>query len=452
MRIIPKLPITLREIADATNTNITSNESIVAITTSSKEVCPGDLFVAIKGETANGEDFTEEAKNKGAYILSSKDDCSDFKVNDTLVALLEIASHYKTKLKHLKSTVAITGSVGKTTSKNILSKMLSHQKRVHYTEGNYNNFLGLSHTILNAPIDTEVLVAEIGMNHLGEIDILSKALKPDISVITNIGTSHVGNLGSREIIAKAKLEILNGMKSPKVIVPYEEELLKNVSGKYTYSTEFNDANCFIHPKNLTAFGSVFDIHTQKYDIYNQRITLPGRHILKSVAISISVMELLNLNNEEISASLPSLDSTCTRAKLAKIGAITVYDDTYSSSPEAVIAVFNLLSLDKNTQKSCMLGDMLELGSDAEKLHKMIGTAVVEYKFEKLFAFGIYAPFIAEGAKSAGMKDENIFINTDINAPQITAKQILENSKSGEIILFKASHTVHAERIYDFLDN
>lgn len=450
MRIIPKLPITLKEISNVTNSSITNSETIGAITTNSKEVCPGDLFVAIKGESLNGEDFTEEAKRKGAYILSASYDYADFRVSDTLATLVHIASYYKTKLKKLTSTVAITGSVGKTTAKNILAKMLTPHKRIHYTKGNYNNFLGLSHTIFNAPVDTEILVAEIGMNHPGEIDILSKALKPDVSVITNIGTSHIGNLGNRELIAKAKLEVVNGMKNPKVVVPYEESLLSDVTGRYTYSIESKNANCFIHPKNTTAFGSLFNVHTESFDIYDAKTCLPGSHILKSIAMSISVMELLKLTSNEIKTSLPTLDDECIRAKFINIGKITVYDDTYSSSPEAVIAMLKLLSLYNAPKKSCMLGDMLELGDDTERLHKMIGEAVVKNGFEKLFAFGLYAPFIADGAKSAGMMNKNVFINTNTDAPEITANQIIKNTECGELVLFKASHAIHAERIYKFL--
>jgi UDP-N-acetylmuramoyl-tripeptide--D-alanyl-D-alanine ligase len=450
MRIIPKLPITIKEISCITNSSTTNDDAIGAITTNSKEVYPGDLFVAIKGESLNGEDFAEEAKRKGAYVLSALYDYADFKVLDTLETLVKIASYYKTKLKKLTSTVAITGSTGKTTTKNILAKMLSPHKKTHCTEGNYNNFLGLSHTIFNAPVDTEILVAEIGMNHLGEIGVLSKALKPDVSVITNIGSAHIGNLGNRELIAKAKLEIVNGMKNPKVLVPYEEALFSDITGRYTYSIESENANSFINPKSTTSFGSLFDIHTESFDIYDAKTSLPGNHILKSIAMSISVMELLKLTSNEIKASLPMLDEECIRAKFINKGKITVYDDTYSSSPEAVIAMLKMLSLYDTPQKSCMLGDMLELGNDTERLHKIIGEAVVENGFQKLFAFGLYAPFIADGAKNAGMTNENIFINTNIDAPEITANQIIQNTEYGELVLFKASHAIHAERIYNFL--
>ena len=451
MRIVPEISLTLEEIAEITDSNSKGfgKKAINGITTNSKEVCQGDLFIALKGERFNGEDFVNEANIRGAYILSSENKSADFKVNDTLSALVKIASYYKTKLPKLKKTVAITGSVGKTTTKNILSKMLSVNFKVHATKENYNNFLGLSHTILTAPKNTEIIIAEVGMNHLGEISVLSKALLPDVSIITNIGTAHIGNLGSREKIAEAKLEILSGMKEYKITVPFEEELLRGVKGSYTVSLTNPKADCFISLKKEDVYSSVFDIFTVNSFFENVKISLPGKHVLWAIGHSIGAIELLNLDIPNITKSISVLDEKCVRGNLININGYKIFDDTYSSSPEAIIADFQLLSL-RNTQKSCVLGDMLELGNKSEKLHKKIGHAVVEYNFRNLYTFGKLSSFIAKGALEAGMKKENIFINPDISSPETTAKQIIDNYFDGETLLFKASHSIHAERIYDCL--
>ena len=452
MKIIPEFQLTLNEIRTAVKTPVIyKNDGIIrSIVTNSKEAMPNDLFIALLGYKENGEDYIAEAKERGAYIMSKQSDISDILVSDTYMALLDIISYYKPKLTNLKSTVAITGSVGKTTTKNIAKKMLSTIYKVHATKENYNNFLGLFHTVLTAPKDTEVLIAELGMNHLGEISLLSGALKPDIAIITNIGSSHIGNLGSRSMIARAKLEIIDGMTHPRLIVPYEEVLLERISNRHTISLINTHADCFIEERHVDASHSVVDIYTQNGVLYSQKISIPGRHILYAVAFVTELMLLLNTKTEKIEEALETLDETCVRGKIFEIYDFTVYDDTYSSSPEAVFADFELLSLYKDKKKSCVLGDMLELGAHTEEMHRKIGLAAAKHGFEKIYAFGVYSPFIAEGAVSGGIDNGRIFINTDITCPEYTANQILDNHTANELILFKASHAVHAEKILELL--
>ena len=451
MRIIPKLSLTLDDIKHATDAiaSYTENVAVIAITTDSREVRRGDLFIALSGENFDGESFVKEARNKGAYILSSKYPTADFKVKNTLTALLNIAGLYKKRLPRLNTTVAITGSVGKTTTKNILCSILSHCFKVHATRENYNNAIGLWHTILSAPIDTEVMIAELGMNHIGEIQEMSFALKPDIAIITNVGTAHIGNLGSREQIARAKLEILDGMTCPHLIAPYEENLL-SLYTLYTFSTENQNADCYIRPLNESAVASSFEIITKNHSLGEFKISVPGRHILKAIAASVGAIEFMGADLKILYDAIPHLLSECARGRFIKIGAFEIYDDTYGSSPEAVIADFELLALTEYKTKSCMLGDMLELGAETEELHEKIGSAAFKYGYKSLFAFGRYAEFIKNGAIKAGMSEKNIFINGNVDSPEITAKQIINNTTDGELILFKASHAIAADRIYDYL--
>jgi len=452
MRIIPEIAITLDEIKLATKAvaHYKANQTIGAIVTHSKEALPGDLFVALPSDKTSGEDYIDEATARGAYVLSARSVVSDLLVNDTYLALLDIASFYKTKLTALRTTVAITGSVGKTTTKNILSKMLSPYFKVHSTKGNYNNFLGAFHTVMTTPKNTEILITELGMNHLGEIGTLSRAIRPDISIITNIGTSHIGNLGSRKLIATSKLEILDGMQSPRLIVPYGEPLLSDIQSKRTVSLKEMNADCCVIEKEIEYTHSLVDIYTKLGKISMQKISLSGRHVLHAIAFSVEVMTELGLNIEKIKSALSSLDDSLIRAKAIDIGEITVYDDTYSSSPEAVIADLDFLLLKDNRRRSCMLGDMLELGVYTESMHKKIGYEAARRGFGKIFAFGVYSPFIKAGAISGGLTEDKIFINTDLTAPEYTAKQIFDNYTEGELILFKASHATHAEKIIEIL--
>lgn len=451
MKIVPSIKLTLTDIARATGAPLPQIDStICAIATNSQECNEHDLFIALNGESTSGENFTENARQNGAFILSAKDKKADIKVANTEYALLRIAKYYKQKLKNLKCTVAVTGSVGKTTTKNMLSKILATEYQVHATYANYNNYLGLTHTILTAPQDTEILVIEMGMNHFGEISNLSMSAAPDVAVITNVGTAHLGNLGSREAIAKAKLEITDGMTKRLIVIPAEEELLKKTVGKYTFSIFEKGANCFIENIRADGTGAFFDVRASTQYAKDVRINIPGRHILSAVAIASSVIDILGENLSILKKALPQIEEKdIVRARLKRYGVYDVYDDTYSSSPEATIANFELLAV-KYKKMSCVLGDMLELGAASESLHEKLGNAVVRYGFQRLFTFGKSASYIAKGAISAGMRPERIFINEDITAPQITAEQIKKNCMSDEILLFKASHATHAERIFDFL--
>ena len=456
MRIPLSVPLTFSEIFKNSPSiiKIKRDATVGFISTNSKEVEEGDLFIAIKGERLDGEKFSEEAKNKGAYLLSSIECYADLLANDTTAALLEIASYFKSKLNNLKYTVAITGSVGKTTTKNVMAKMLSTKYITHATEENFNNYIGISYTILSAPKNTEIIIAELGMNHLGEISLMSKTLKPDISVITNIGTSHIGNLGSRELIASAKLEIIDGMENPCLIVPHDEPLLEECKRKkYTFSINNPKSDYYIQITEAAPLFSSFNVISKTIRLNDLKIDFPGKHVIDAIGISIAAMNVIGAGEDEIKKAISAIDEKCFRGKLIKIDDFYAYDDTYSSSYEAALCDFEILNLKyKTAKKSCVLGDMLELGEHSDSLHKKLGQAVFRYGFRKLYAIGTHALSIAAGAREAGMDEENIFINPDAHNIEITAKQILENKISDEIILFKASHDIHAEKIIELLLN
>ncbi len=451
MRIKTDIPLFLNDISKSLFLNkiFSENQPINAITTNSKLAKRQDLFIALQGISSSGEEYIDEAKNQGAYVISAQNSSADFYVADTSDALLNIASYYKSKLPFLKKTIAVTGSVGKTTVKNILYSILSKKYATHATKENFNNKIGLSHTILTSPLNTEYLICELGMNHIGEISVLSKALKPDIAIITNVGNSHIGNLGSRRLIAKAKLEVMDGMTSENIIIPMHEPLLQDIKG-VRFSLFDNSADYYLEPLLETSDGTIFNLKTPAKQLFEQNTSLPGRNALLAILIAAAVLEELNIDLNVLSERLPFLEYECTRGNYLNIKDIILYDDTYSSSPEAVISDFEYLNLKKGKSKSCMLGDMLELGSETERLHREIGAAAYRYGFRKLYLFGVYSPFFAIGAKDAGMDKNDIYINTDITSPEITGKQILSNYLPNEIILFKASHALRAQRIIDYI--
>lgn len=452
MKIIPNQILTLNEIAAATGATYTGTSAAInAIVTNSQEAKKNDLFIALSGDTFNGEDFVKDAAQNGAFVLSKKAKNAEIKVADTERALLSIASYYKQKLQKLKCTIAITGSVGKTTTKNLISEVLKKNFSVHSTYGNYNNYLGVSHTVLTAQNECEILVIEMGMNHIGEISMLSKAVSPDISVITNVGTAHIGNLGNRETIAKAKLEIKDGMINPLIIVPYEEKLLKEAKGHYTFSLCSDTPDCYLKNIRDDEQGATFDVHTKTQSISDVRINIPGKHILSSVAITAAIIGNIGLDFSLLKEALPEVkQESVVRAKMLKCGKYRVYDDTYSASYEATLANFELLAK-KEKNLCCVLGDMLELGEKSKLLHEKIGAETVKFGFSKLFTFGKAATNIAIGAQKAGMDKSCIFINEDLNDPKATAEQIKMNCNGDELLFFKASHAIHAERILEYIN-
>lgn len=450
MIITSEISLTLDDISNSANSvkNYKENKRIKRLITNSKEAQPEDLFIALEGEYESGENYTDEARSRGAFVLSSRDVNADIIVNDTKNAILAITSFYKSLLKKLKYTVAVTGSVGKTTTKNIIAAMFRGKFTVHKTYENYNNYLGVFHTVLSAPANTEILVCEVGMNHLGEISEISRSISPDIAVITNIGTTHIGNLGTREMIAKAKLEILEGMKEHNLYCDADEELITAKVNARGISYNNPDAYVNISIRSIGADGIIFDLCGHNFLFENNRIPIPAKHILSSVAFAVCIMKHIGTTDCEIKNAILHICDDYIDPKFKKLEGYIVYDDTYSSSPEAVRADFEMLSF--FPVKCCLLGDMLELGDKTEFLHTEIGRLAYEYGFSALYAYGVYAPFIARGAKLAGMDEKNIFINTNPLDPKTSAKQILNSTKGDELILLKASHRLYAGEVLTHL--
>lgn len=440
MRIALGIPIPIREIADALRIKVstTKNAVISHLTTDTREAKDGDLFVALRGKAESGEAYILDAKSRGTYTLAS---CStaDLICDDTESSLLRLAGHYKTRLKALKFTVAITGSVGKTTTKDFCTAVLKSKYRVHSTYRNYNNAIGASLSLLSAPEFTEALVLELGMNHFGEIKALSEALKPTHAIITNIGNAHIGNFGSREAIARAKLEILCGMDSELLFVPYEEELLRDKT-KLTFSFLSKEASFFmeykddkIHIPNTVTFAAP------------KEVWRPGAK--NALCASFALAAKLGFEAADYIRSRGFLQAVEHRQKIIRIGKFKIIDDTYSSSPESVYENLKYMqAISNGNAVSAVLGDMLELGDEAKSFHASIGRFAAECDCRILYLFGEYADFTREGALSLGMQKENIFVNRELSLPRITAEQIYEHANENELILIKASHAISAERI------
>ncbi|MBQ3017292.1 MAG: UDP-N-acetylmuramoyl-tripeptide--D-alanyl-D-alanine ligase [Clostridia bacterium] len=450
MRIKLDIPISVYEIAAyLPSIKISAMKAglIDHISTDTRELEKGDLFFALPGDNFNGEDFIAEAKRKGAHTVGTRLKNADYCVKNTLSALSSLANHYKNKLQ-IRTTVAITGSVGKTTTKDMTLGLLSKKYRAHGTYKNYNNEIGVPLTLLSAKKDTEILVIEAGMNHMGELEKLSRCIVPDISVITKIGSSHIGNLGSRENIAKAKAEIFLGMEKPYALIPYGEKLLDKYSFAKTVSADGSDADFSLSVKSTHPGKTVFDYNSKYNSLRSAEIKASSAHIPECLAFAISVASMLNMTNDELYSSVSTLELT-EKSKVFKIGSLTILDDSYNSSYESVKMALKTLNLHKEKRKSAVIGDILELGNETERIHFELGKLAAGAGLSKLYVFGKNAEIVKAGAVKNGMTQDAVFVNVDTDYPETTANQIINNS-SNETILFKASHNLKLERIIDIL--
>ncbi len=411
----------------------------------------GDTYLAIKGEKFNGNLFWKQALENGAdcVIVSEIQDNEEelkkykgktiIKVKDTLEALYEMA---KLKRSFYKiPVIAITGSVGKTSTKDMVANVISQKYKTLKTIGNNNNNIGLPFTILTLQ-EEEAMVLEMGMNHFGEIRLLTNIAKPDICVITNIGTSHIGNLGSRENILKAKLEILEGNEKATVVVNNDNDLLhkwqeenQNKKTIITYGIqEHSDRNT--KEINLKSDSSDFVCELENKKV-NITVPVGGEHFVLNALCAISVGRALEIEPEKIVRGIETFELTKKRMDITELAnGIKIINDAYNASLESMQASLKYLSEFKNNRKIAVLGDMLELGDYTKELHEKVGEEVVKNEIDILLCAGEKAKYIEEQAKRMGMKEENVYW---FEKKEEILQKIKEMAKENDIILLKASN-------------
>ena len=409
----------------------------------------GDIYIGLKGENFDGNQFWKQALESGAEAVIVQDvkispiemekysNKTIVKVEDTLKALYEIAK-YKRSLYDIP-VVAITGSVGKTSTKDIVASVVATKYKTLKTQGNNNNNIGLPLTILKLR-DHEALVIEMGMNHFGEISLLTDIAKPTLAVITNIGTSHIGNLGSRENILKAKLEILQGMRIPKVIVNNDNDLLHNWYNEnnkkieiHTFGIE-NDSEVMAEDIKMQEESSEF---TAIEDSKKVKINVPvgGKHFVYNALCAIAVGKMLDISTEQIREGIESFELTKKRMDIKKLenGAIII-NDAYNASYESMKVSLEFLAKHTGERKIAVLGDMFELGKYTEELHRKVGKEVAKNNIDILICAGENAKYIIEEAqKNSKIKTYFMHNNEEI------VEKLSQESKNGDVILVKASN-------------
>lgn len=355
--------------------NLEQDLEVKGIKIDSRKISKGDLFIAIKGQNMDGHNYIDEAVKNGAVaVVLEKEinkDIPQIIVKSTLDSLLLLARYIREESNI--PVIAITGSVGKTTTKELISFILSSKYDVLKSEGNNNNHIGVPLTFFNLNARHSIAVVELGMNHIGEIEQLSKSVIPNTSIITNVGTSHVGNLGSRKNIKRAKLEILSGMREGNLIINGDICYLKRVSKKNIKVEK-------VSLKGSKQF-SVIDIKylidrteiklKYKKKIYDIVFNVPGKHLINNVLIAIHTCLTYGISIDDIVNKIKDFKNISNRMNIIKLKKEnTLIDDSYNSSYESLMGVLELIEK-TDLFKIIILGDILELGKKSYKIHKKI---------------------------------------------------------------------------------
>jgi UDP-N-acetylmuramoyl-tripeptide--D-alanyl-D-alanine ligase len=429
------------------------DRTIQGVCIDTRKLVKGSLYVPIIGRNFDGHQFLEEAINQGVAAALWQRNVPNppvhlpiLIVEDTLEALQQLAKSYRHQL-NLK-VIGITGSNGKTTTKDMVTNLLSIQYKVQKTEGNYNNHIGLPFTILQLEEDTEMAVLEMGMSGRGEIDFLSRLASPDAVIITNIGESHLLDLGSREGIAEAKLEILNGLKANgKIIYFGDEPLLRDKLDQYdgdaTLFTFGKTESNTIYPTEITTTdsGSYFKVNNHD-EVYH--LPVLGTHNIMNALSAMLVANQFHIPFSKINEGFKSLKLTNMRMELLEgANGVKIINDAYNASPTSVKAAIELVSsLPGYEKKVLVLGDMLELGPDEVDFHYEIGKALHPEKINLVYTFGKLANEIARGARES-LQENQVLTFTD---KQTLIEELKKQSNPNTLVLVKASRGMKLEEV------
>ena len=428
-------------------------KEICDITTDSRQARAGSLFVAIKGERVDAHRFIPAVFEQGALCVLCEDAPAEPKgayiqVGSTLQAVKDIAEFYRQQLDI--KVVGITGSVGKTSTKEIIASVLSEKFQVLKTLGNFNNELGLPLTIFRLREGDEVAVLEMGINHFGEMHRLSKVARPDVCVITNIGQCHLEFLGDRDGVLRAKSEIfdfvapdgniiLNGdddkLATLREIKGIKPIFFGNESGRAIYATDIRSAGIK---------GVWCNIHVGE-ECFEVMVPIPGYHMVLNALAATAVGRSLGMTNEEIKRGIEKLESLSGRFHIIEANGITVVDDCYNANPVSMKASLKVLN-DAETRKTAILGDMGELGEEERQLHEEVGAYLGTLDIQTAVCIGPLAAHLAEAAKKVKPQMQIFTAGSVEEAMEHLSEWICK----GDTILVKASHFMHFEKIVDAL--
>ncbi|PAV29913.1 UDP-N-acetylmuramoylalanyl-D-glutamate--2,6-diaminopimelate ligase [Virgibacillus profundi] len=422
------------------------------VITDSRAESAKSLFIPIIGDNFDGHDYVKQAINNGAAaVLWDKGielpefmptDFPVFFVDDTIAALQKTASHYRAEINPI--VIGITGSNGKTTTKDLVAAVVQSTYRAHYTDGNFNNHIGLPLTILSMKRDTEVLILEMGMSDFGEIDLLSKIAKPDYAIITNIGESHIEYLGSRKGISSAKLEIMNSLKDDGyVIIDGDEDLLKHIHKQKNVIT----CGFTIHNDVLIKNVDIKLNHTtfELADGSEYSVPLLGKHHALNAAYAITLGKQLGIDQEKCQKALQSLKLTSMRFEMIKgPNDVSIINDAYNASPTSMKAAIEVVKqMEGFTDKVLILGDVLELGKYSEELHRSVAE-VIDIPINTVLTYGKDAENISTAVK----KNKSYIHCNHFTSKEELIDALQDHLNKDSLLLFKASRGLKFELLIE----
>lgn len=425
---------------------------ISQVSTDTRTIAEGSVFVCIKGERFDGHDFAQQAYEKGAEAVVSERPIEGVKciiVDSTLKALGDIARYYRSKFSGLH-LVGVTGSVGKTSTKEMIYLVLSERFSTLKTIGSLNNEIGLPHTLFNINDDTQAAVIEMGMSHSGEISRLSMAAMPELCVITNIGTAHIGNLGSKENILRAKLEIFDGadINAP-LVTSLDDKLLAEVTPpggrkKYTYSISNTSADVYASDIERDENGSNFSINYSGGCV-RARVNVSGDHNILNALCAFAVGLYYEIEPQKMIHAIAQFATDGVRQNRVVKNGISFILDCFNASPEAMYAALDVLGNAKSEgRKIALLADMLELGKASKSYHKSVGERFARTGSDMLICYGEDAKQYAAGAVKKGFDEEKCMCFADAEELKCFLKNEL---REGDLVLIKGSHGMKLDKIY-----
>lgn len=448
--------LTLAQIAEACGgTLIGGNEAkeytVTGVEIDSRRVKAGDLFVAIPGEKVDGHKFIPDVLKKGAYALSQQSldvDGAYILVEDTVTAMKRLARFYRSTLDI--KVVGITGSVGKTSTKEMIASVLGTKFRVHKTQGNFNNGIGLPLTIFQIEKEHQVAVLEMGISEFGEMHELADMAQPDIMVITNIGLCHLENLKTRDGILKAKTESFAHLKPDGVVILNGDDdklsTVEQVAGRKPVFYGIKGRNlcetsvCADAVTEHGLEGMTAEFHTPQGDM-EVFIPIPGEHNVYNALAATCVAEQLGLSMGEIKCGIAAASTISGRTNLIHTKGMTVIDDCYNANPVSMKASLDVLSKAEG-RKIAVLGDMGELGEDEKQLHYKVGTYAGTLPIDLLFCVGTLSGKLAEGAKK---QNPALTVKHYATREEMT-EELLATVKEGDAVLVKASHFMEFPKV------
>ena len=445
--------LTVKEVLEATQGILLQGDPqtiIKEISTDSRKVQSGELFIALKGERFDGHAFIGEvtARNVAAVLVSEdvriQKDVSIIKVDDTLIALGAVSRFYRRKFAI--PVVAITGSNGKTTTKDMLAAVLGAEWPIIKTEANFNNEIGLPLTLLKITGQTKAAVVEMGMRGLGQIHTLAEIAEPNIGVITNVGLTHLELLGSQANIAKAKSELIAALPAGGLAILNGDDeyvrpmsLVTNAKAIY-YGIEGDDLDYRAVEIEHCSGGSTFKVISPK-ESFRLTLPVPGVHNILNALAAIAVAKELGLDDEAIQKGLANLQVSDKRLNIIKKNGYLIIDDTYNASPTSMKASLDVLSKTEGCRKIAVLSDMLELGPSAGEIHRGIGEYAGKAGIDRLFACGELAQEYIAGMNSI-MKDKGEYFSSK----QALIFRIKSYIRPGDVILIKGSRGMKMEEV------